>query len=437
MIRTCPSCQEENVERNIFCARCGEPISQVAPQPANKDSAGRELLRYRLASEQRALQRNRVQIPQGGTGMIILGAMLLTIGSWISADFIWQSSIWLVGMSIAVFGLLKLRTDATALRNWGIILSVFAVGLLALFVNNSVADSSRDEPTPTPNTEVVGAVESGATPSVGFAGSVPMYRGDQAHTGLQPGPNPIGAPTLAWRFDTGGEVYSSPVIAESRLFVASKSGYLFALDAMTGNELWRFQLSDYVVRSTPAVDNGVVYIGAGFNLFAIDAATGAEIWRFPMRYAGQSSPAVTGDAVLVTSQEGWIYRIDRESGEMTWRLNTEGLPFGSIATNGSIAVTATDAGIVNAANCGGPTLAKASLRHPQLATPRQLSFRETAPRVPLILKQGRSSGSLTPGACNLPRSNRTQGMSPDRTGRSPRSTPPTEPSVGSSRLDAP
>jgi outer membrane protein assembly factor BamB len=370
MIKVCPSCGEENVERNIFCARCGEPISQVTPQPATKDSAGRELLRYRLASEQWSLQRNRVQIPQGGSGTIILGAMLVALGSWISTDFIWQSAIWLVGMSLAIFGIWKLRTDAVALRNWGIILSVFAVGLLALFVNNSVADSSRDEVTPTAEAPGAGAVEPVATPSLGFAGSVPMYRGDLAHTGIQPGPNPVGAPTLAWRFDTGGEVYSSPVIADSRLFVASKSGYLFALDATTGNELWRFQLSDYVVRSTPAVHEGIVYIGAGFNLFAIDAATGVEQWRFPMRYAGQSSPVVTGDAVLVTSQEGWVYRIDRESGEMAWRLNTEGLPFGAVATNGAVAIVATDAGIVTSVDVeSGRQLWRADTGESIFATP--------------------------------------------------------------------
>jgi hypothetical protein len=254
MSRICPDCGEENVERNIFCSRCGQPISQVVPQVATSDSAGRELLRYRLASEQRALSRSRVHVPQGGTGMIILGSLLLAIGSWISSDFAWQSGIWLVGISLALTGLWKVRTDPTALRNWGIILSVFTVGLLALFVRNSVAISNEPQPDliPTASATEIALV---ATPAGGFENSaVPVYRGDTQHTGVQPGPNPDGAPTLAWRFDTGGEIYSSPVIADSRLFVASKSGNLFALDALTGAELWRFQLSDYVVRSTPAIE---------------------------------------------------------------------------------------------------------------------------------------------------------------------------------------
>ena len=346
MVRTCPKCGTENVERHLFCSICGEALASIQPQPADSDAAGRDLLRYRLATEQRTAQRNRVQSPQGGTGLIMLGTLLLAIGSWISADFLWQSATWVIGMCLAIFGLWKLRTDVIALRNWGVILSVCVVGLLALFVNNSLAESKDPVSPHTPTESVTPAVESGATPSTGFEGSVPVYRGDTEHTGVQPGPSLSGAPILAWRFDTGGQVYSSPIIDGGRLFVASKSGILFALDATTGTELWRFQLSDYVVRSTPTISEGTIFIGAGFNLFAVDATTGAEKWRFPMRYAGQSSPVVVGESVLVTSQEGWVYRIDRSTGEMIWRLSTEGLPFGSIAANDKIAVVGTDNGIV-------------------------------------------------------------------------------------------
>lgn len=346
MIRTCPACGTENVERNLFCSQCGGSLTNIQPQPADSDAAGRDLLRYRLASEQRVARRTRIQSPQGGTGLVLLGAILLAVGSWISADIIWQASIWVIGMSLAITGLWKMRTDSNALRNWGIILSVGVVGLLALFVNNSVAESDPAMPVPTAFATDQVDVTIAATPGASFSGAVPVYRGDNGHTGLQPGPPITESPELAWRFDTGGQVYSSPIIANSRLFVASKSGLLFALDAATGAELWQFQLSDYVVRSTPTVVDSTLYIGAGFNLFAIDATTGQERWRFPMRYAGQSSPVVVGNGILLTSQEGWVYHIDRTTGEMLWRLSTEGLPFGSIAANDTIAIVGSDTGII-------------------------------------------------------------------------------------------
>lgn len=347
MVRVCPACAHENVERNLFCAQCAQPLRNVVPRPASSESAGRELLRYRLGIEQRALQRNRIQAQQGGTGTIIVGTIMLAIGSWISADLLWQVSTWTVGMALAISGLWKLRTDAIALRNWGVILSVAILGLLALFTSNSLAGQGADPPLPSPSITPAVAVGTGATPSTDLNASVPVYRGDPQHTGIQPGPNPFGTPRLAWRFDTGGEVYSSPIIANSTLFIASKSGYLFALDAVTGSEIWRFQLSDYVVRSTPTVVDGTVYVGAGFNFFAIDAGSGQERWRFPMRYAGQSSPVIANDTLLVTSQEGWIYAIGPGDGKEKWKLSTDGLPFGSIATNGKVAIVGTDAGTVH------------------------------------------------------------------------------------------
>ncbi|MEJ7838370.1 MAG: PQQ-binding-like beta-propeller repeat protein [Thermomicrobiales bacterium] len=348
MIRTCPVCSTENVERNLFCSQCGGPLATIQPQPADSDAAGRDLLRYRLASEQRVARRTRIQYPQGGTGLVLLGVIFLAVGSWISADIAWQAAIWVIGMSLAIAGLWKMRTDSMALRNWGIILSVGVVGLLALFVNNSVAESDPTSPVPTAvATDQIDIAVTAATPGDSFSGAVPVYRGDNGHTGVQPGPTITESPELAWRFDTGGQIYSSPIVADSRLFVASKSGILFALDAATGAELWQFQLSDYVVRSTPAVVDSTLYIGAGFNLFAIDAATGQERWRFPMRYAGQSSPVVVGNGVLLTSQEGWVYNVDRTTGEMLWRLSTEGLPFGSIAANETIAIVATETGIIH------------------------------------------------------------------------------------------
>ena len=346
MIRTCPHCGFENVERNLFCARCARSLAGIDPEPADSEAAGRELLRYRLISEQRALHRHRVQIQQGGTGAIILGAIFMAVGAWISADFAWQTTVWTLGLALALYGVWKLRTDIVALRNWGIILSAAVIGLLTLFASRSLAEPAHP-PAPTIVTTPDTSLAAISTPVAMWEGSVPVYRGNNAHTGQQPGPVPEGAPSLAWRFDTGGTIYASPVIADGRLFISSKSGYLYALDAATGDELWRFQLSDYVVRSTPAVEDDIVYIGAGFNLFALDASTGNEIWRFPMRYAGQSSPLIAGSNVLVTSQEGLMYAVDKATGEQDWSLPTEGLPFGGVATDGTIAIVATDSGTVH------------------------------------------------------------------------------------------
>jgi outer membrane protein assembly factor BamB len=54
--------------------------------------------------------------------------------------------------------------------------------------------------------------------------------------------------------------------------LGSFDGFLYALDAETGEELWRFYLSGGVT-SSPVVTDGVIYVGARGGLHAV---TGGE-----------------------------------------------------------------------------------------------------------------------------------------------------------------
>jgi outer membrane protein assembly factor BamB len=55
-----------------------------------------------------------------------------------------------------------------------------------------------------------------------------------------------------------GVVYIASV--EGAIINDSDDGYVYALDAATGQELWHFQMGE-VVFASPVVVDGVVYIG--------------------------------------------------------------------------------------------------------------------------------------------------------------------------------
>ncbi|HEV2108846.1 MAG TPA: PQQ-binding-like beta-propeller repeat protein, partial [Thermomicrobiales bacterium] len=106
------------------------------------------------------------------------------------------------------------------------------------------------------------------------------FHGNPARTGEQPGPGPEGDPTLAWRFQTGDAVRSSPVMADGVIYVGSNDGSLYALDAETGEERWRFT-TDGPISGSAAVAEGAVYLASGDGYaYAVDAETGEERWRF-------------------------------------------------------------------------------------------------------------------------------------------------------------
>lgn len=353
-VRTCPECGWENQESDLFCVNCASDIRDAPIAASNAPRAGLDLLQRRLAREQLSRNRTRLETSHGGGGWIVVGGILVLLSIYIQAEPSIQFLSWLGGIALILGGIWQIRRDGSALRAWGVILSLIAVSSLILIGYRAVSApgrssdlmSSPQTPTAlslvaTPATELRAGTEDPA-----IKGEVAMYRGGPLHNGQLPGPPPASNPRLAWRFDTGGEVYSSPAIADGIVYVASKSGHLHAIDAGSGREVWRVAVSDYVTRSSPAVVDGTVYIGGGFAFLAIDARTGQERWRVPVQYSGQATPTVADGMVVVSSQEGYVFGIDADTGEVKWRSPTDGVTFGTPAVAGNQVVFGTDAGVL-------------------------------------------------------------------------------------------
>jgi outer membrane protein assembly factor BamB len=98
-------------------------------------------------------------------------------------------------------------------------------------------------------------------------------------------------------------------VADSTVYAGSWDGYLYAVDAETGDERWRFETGDWV-ESSPSVADGTVYVGSNDrNLYAVDAETGDEQGRFETNDSLSSSPAVAGGIVYVGSDDGLLYAV--------------------------------------------------------------------------------------------------------------------------------
>ena len=168
-----------------------------------------------------------------------------------------------------------------------------------------------------------------------------------------------------WTFRTGAiatnpeipadDIESSPVIVDGTLFIGGGYyGGLFALDPETGVEKWRFDTHGETWAS-PAVADGVVYIPTqGLRdaypddptpsaLYAVDAKTGEQIWSFPLgpSDSSYSTPAVSDGLVVFgatheDTETGTYLAIDTATGVERWRVETERPLWGrSPGTNGT------------------------------------------------------------------------------------------------------
>jgi len=170
-----------------------------------------------------------------------------------------------------------------------------------------------------------------------------MFRRDLGHSGStdSSGISPQG--TLKWVFPTGGPIESSPAVVDGTVYIGSRDGKLYALDAVTGAKRWEYQTGSWV-QSSPAIVNGIVYIGSNDGkLYALDAHSGEKLWDFKTKYAIESSPAVADGIVYFGAGDYSIYALDALTGEKLWNFKTEGVIQSSpVVANGIVYVGSWD-----------------------------------------------------------------------------------------------
>jgi len=160
----------------------------------------------------------------------------------------------------------------------------------------------------------------------------------------------------AWRFFAGGPVRFAPVAWQGKVYFASDDGYLYCLDAASGQLQWRFRglpsgrkdrkllgnkrlISLYPARGGPVLADGIVYFAAGIwpsagvFVHALDAQTGRVLWsntdshhiakanldhgvQSPAGLTPQGYLAVVGEKLIVPCGAQLPGLLDRKTGEL-------------------------------------------------------------------------------------------------------------------------
>jgi eukaryotic-like serine/threonine-protein kinase len=79
----------------------------------------------------------------------------------------------------------------------------------------------------------------------------------------------------------GSYVYSSPAVADGRVFFGSYNGVFYALSAATGATIWSHSTGGPVSGAAAVVD-GVAYAGSfAHRILGVDARSGRVVLDFP------------------------------------------------------------------------------------------------------------------------------------------------------------
>ena len=218
------------------------------------------------------------------------------------------------------------------------------------------------------------------------------------NSGFTPDPAPV-PQRIEWSYETSEPLLASPAVDGERLYLATQTGLIVALDRRSGEELWRYDTGhptgspatatpavagDFViaavrpshvvgldrgtgellwerdlkisVMASPIVVDGSVYVGAGdTKLHALDAATGQERWTFDVRDRVTVPVAYADDAVVVANEESLIHIVDTNTGLKRFVYDTgagsRGRNLrGGPAIHGEVAYFHTQGGMVWAVN---------------------------------------------------------------------------------------
>ena len=132
---------------------------------------------------------------------------------------------------------------------------------------------------------------------------------------------------LLWRYNTTGLVLGSPTFFDQKVYIASFTGNLYALNATTSNPngelIWSTNVGN-VPHSTPAINEGVVCIGSGSagavpaNISCLNAFTGSILWKYGAGGGIYSSPAIKNGIVYFNSDDKQVYALNFTNGQRIW-----------------------------------------------------------------------------------------------------------------------
>lgn len=133
----------------------------------------------------------------------------------------------------------------------------------------------------------------------------PMFQKDSSHSGQSnyAGPGPLAL--IKWTFDTGGPIYSSPVLgADGTIYIGSDSGKLFAITPY-GSKKWEFNAGGQI-HSAPAIDeNRNVYFGTTETFWVVDK-NGSGREKYGALGPVLSSPCIQLASVYFGTENGLL-----------------------------------------------------------------------------------------------------------------------------------
>jgi outer membrane protein assembly factor BamB len=128
-----------------------------------------------------------------------------------------------------------------------------------------------------------------------------------------------------WEFNTDTALYAAPNVHEGVVLIATESGQLFALDAVTGEKKWEPFTIDQPLRCWPTVVEGRVLVaGCDGKLHLVDVETGKGVDSIDIGGPADGMPAVSGGRVYFCTASGVFHAMTIKPLASEWQYGHRG-----------------------------------------------------------------------------------------------------------------
>lgn len=130
--------------------------------------------------------------------------------------------------------------------------------------------------------------------------------------------------TETWRVRHNAAIYSSPIMADNKVFVGDDRGMLSCFALEDGRLLWQFAAGESII-GTPAVYKNVVVFGSGDHyIYGIHAVNGDLLWKVKTDAAVLGAVTIQGNRAYIGGSDGVFRCLNIKTGKLIWEYEGVG-----------------------------------------------------------------------------------------------------------------
>ncbi len=115
-------------------------------------------------------------------------------------------------------------------------------------------------------------------------------------------------------YQTGDKIWGTPIVADDTVYIGSFDKSLYALNAGDLTLKWKYKTESSII-AQPLVKDGIVYIGSfDKNLYALNAADKTLLWTFTGGNWFWTQPVIVNDMLYAGCLDGFIYVLNPNTG---------------------------------------------------------------------------------------------------------------------------